>query len=240
MKIEDVTQLRKQESENNLRVPNFCCDNLQMTKELDSQRYDIVTCLKKLTKRMGKKQNYHISTLIARLTVKKNKAVKDFKGLGMKESPYKLDCAFGKGRILNAREFFEKKKYPPHIKRQYCFSNCLYYVNLLAQNGVNAKILSGICNLDSKSFLHSVVEINNRYIVDFNYDFAMNKSLYENLFHFEVLTTITGKKLLQDDLVAKLKNKFVNAMYVNFAYDDVLDYITNPSRLNENIEFINK
>lgn len=238
MKIEEVTKLRKQEQNYMLRTTAFNYGNLQISEDLDMQRAVIIDHLRDITKRNQKKQNLNISILIDRLIIKKSKAVKKFKGLGTTDKPYRIDCVFGKGRILNAHELFELKQYPTYIKKQFCFSNCLYCVNSLAHHGVKAKIISGIANVHSRPFLHSVIEIDNGYIVDFNYDFAMDKSLYINLFNFEILSTVSGKKLVEDDTVRRLKKKFVNAMYVNFAYDDVLSYLKNPNMQDLDVELI--
>lgn len=243
MTIEEVTNLRKQEKNKTLRKPNCIKEPVTIVeKSLLKQQMIIVNQIYQLLNKKGAVQNFLLGSLINRLIIKKSFAVKTFKGLGTKKRPYEIDSEFCKGKIWNAHEFFKKRKYPQYIKTGYCFSNCFTSAFNLAHRKIPAKILSGIVNNLQESCLHSVLEIENKFIVDFNLNLCIEKDIYAKLLPFEVLSVLNANRICEDKDFVKLNADAVNnisIMYFNFAYDDVIDYIKNKERQQQNIEFVN-
>ena len=69
---------------------------------------------------------------------------------------------------------------------------------VLAKHDTHSTVLTGIGYFKG-AFLHSVLlteHDGNPQIFDFNYDLIMDKDLYLKLFSFEVLSEISGQKLL--------------------------------------------
>jgi len=234
MTMEEVSELRKQEKARTLRQPAGFKEN--MTAEERSvlqQKMVIANCLAKLMKRKGVAQNLLPTSLLCRSIIRKSFLVKSFKGLGTGKKPYKIDGELGKGKIVNAHEFFIKKKYPKFIKKYYCFGNCFSMARVLTEIEIDAKVISGIVYAGPHSILHSVLEIDNRWIIDFNDDMAMSKDLFYKLYYFETLAVLDGKQIHKDKEFVDQNTKSLKGMsimYVNFAYDDVIDYLKNKER----------
>lgn len=238
MTIEEVSELRKQENKRILRKPNCFKDDLTNDEKLVfQQKFIILNALLRLTKRKGVAQNFLPGSLVNRLIIKKSPIVKSFKGLGTMKKPYKMDCEGVKGRIINAHEFFNRKKYPEFIEKGYCFSNCFTMAYNLAYLKKESKVVSGIFSNGDTSALHSILEVD-KYIIDFNLDLAISKDLYYKLFLFEPLNTLSGEQIAKDwEFVEQnIKSlKGMTIMYLVFAYDDVISYINDKERQQQDI-----
>lgn len=171
-----------------------------------------------------------VGCLFRRLVMKKQKGVNSFKGLGTIKHPFKIETEFGSGTFYDVRKGFEKNTYPQWIKQNYCYSNCLQFILLTK---VKCKLLSGIGYLE-KPFLHSVVLIGDK-IIDFNYHIVMSKDLYFKLTKFECLAELDAQKIREsnDFILSKedvLTNSCLQTVTLNFAFDDVLDYLHDEER----------
>lgn len=247
MTIEEITNLRKQEQNRTLRSPN--CYKQPTSEEeryLQQEKQNAMACIVTLTQTTGAGHNFFRPSTVIRTALRKNEYINSFKGLGTLNHPYIIDSKQGKGKIVNAHELFEKKEYPNYVESNKCFANSLVYAYSLARDGVDAKLVSGIFDVGIRPILHSVVEIPNHKvlgdcIVDFNYNLAISKNLYCSLFNFEELNNVDAIRLVQDRIFSKENRKKLqgkNVMYINFAYDDILDYISNKDRQNQDIEFV--
>ena len=143
---------------------------------------------------------------------------------------YEMNTRFGKGMFLDARRLFVGCKYPRWIKYNYCHANAREYV-LRADN--DAKILSGIAFV-GKPFLHSVVLVDDQ-IIDFNYDLVMSKDLYLSLTHFEVLSELTHKDMVENKQVFNSVKGLKDNVF-NFAFQDIVERFN--ARTNKNEEGI--
>lgn len=241
MTIEEVTNLRKQEKDRTLRKPECMVDPKSVVENsLEKEKIIIANMICKLLLKKGTLQNFTYGSLVYRAIIKNSFTTKSFKGLGTQRRPYVLEGEFGKAEIYNAHEFFRKRKYPEHVEQGYCFGNCHTMAYNLAYHKIPVKILSGISNNYKYSVLHSVLEVRNKYILDFNLNLYIEKEMYSKLFPFEVLSELDGKRILEDkDFIMQnfdvIKDKSI--MYFNFAYDDVLNYIKDKQRQQQNIEF---
>ena len=233
MTIEEVTKLRKQEKDGTLRKPNCFQNNMTMAeRSVLRQKVVIATALYNLTRKQGALQNFFPKSLINRSIIRNSFLIKSFKGLGTHKSPYKIDGELGKGKIVNAHEFFTSKKYPEFIEKGHCFGNCFTMAQVLANSKKESKILSGIMSNGNFSFLHSVLEVD-KFIIDFNIDMAITKELYNSIFLFEPLVVLEGKQIYKDrDFIESNLHliKDMSVMYMNFAYDDVLNYMKDEKR----------
>ena len=238
MTIEEVTELRKQEKNKTLREPKR---KMFFLPKLEEKRKEISSLICGLLIKRGFTQNLTLGSLLRRLVIKKNSVVKSFKGMGTKKKPYILKSELGNGEFFNAQDCFIDNMYPEGIKQGYCFSNCYIMAYVLGAKKIPAKILSGIFYDNFDSLLHSVLEVENKYIVDFNINLCIDKDLYYNIFPFEVLSEIDAGRIFNDEenLEQNLELfKYKGIMYLNFAYDDVLNYIKNKERQQQNIEFV--
>lgn len=85
-----------------------------------------------------------------------------------------------------------------------------------------------------KPFLHSVILVENK-VIDFNYNIVISKDLYFKLVKFECLAEVDAQKARDtfDFVVSKrdlLNKSKVQTLTMNFAFDDVLDYLQNEER----------
>lgn len=241
MTIEEVTKLRKQEKEKTLRKPLSFKEPISIKEKQFFKEYRVVVSqICSLLEKKGVMQNFSFNSLISRRIIKNSKVVNSFKGLGTEKKPYVLDAKFGKFKFWNAHECFKKESYPEFIEENHCFANCYTLACCLAGEKIHSKVLSGIFYNCDYSILHSVIEFNN-YICDFNLNICMEKDLYIKLFPFEVLSELEGERIFQDrEYIHKNLDLFKkkSIMYLNFAYDDCLNYINDKQRQQQNIEFI--
>lgn len=239
MTMEEVSELRKQEKAKTLRKPiSFKEDMTNVEKSILQQKIIIAGALIRLTQRKGIAQNFLPTSLVSKSIIRSSFLIKSFKGLGTRKRPYKIDGELGKGKIVNAHEFFIKNKYPKFVEKGHCFGNCHTMAELLARDNIEAKVISGIFYNGDHSFLHSVLEVENKYIIDFNIDFAISKEMYSKLFLFETLAVLDGKQIHKDKefVDQNIKSlKGMSIMYVNFAYDDVINYLKNKERQQQDL-----
>ncbi len=228
MTIEEINELAQLERAEKLRKPIFA-ENLNHEELFNSEQ--ILLRIKWLLQEQ--KEQGLVGCLYRRLVMKKQKGVNSFKGVGTLKHPYKIETDFGSGCFYDARKGFNKKKYPDFVAQNFCYSNCLQFA---LTTKIDCKILSGIGYMD-KSFLHSVILIRDK-IIDFNYHVAMDKDLYFALTKFECLEELDAKKVREtcDYVMSKryvLSKSHLQTITINFAYDDVLDYLNNEDRQNE-------
>lgn len=157
--------------------------------------------------------------------LKSNEFVQELKGRGTVKKPYHLKTIFGEGEFLDMHNTYENGKIPTFIKKFYCFGNCLEYSMALAQHDIHSTVLTGI-GYFKDAFLHSVLlaeHDGNPQIFDFNYDLVMDKDLYLKLFSFEVLSEISGQKLLDVADLVKAGPK-VKDYQLLLAFDDCIKF----------------
>ena len=225
MTIDEINDLAKQEKQKLLRKPknaeNFSQEDLKTQEQL---------LLRVKWFLDEEKANGFVGCLFRRIVMKKQKGVKSFKGLGTIKHPYRIETDFGGGCFYDARKGFKKSTYPKWIEQNYCYDNCLKFALLTK---IECKVLSGLAYMD-KPFLHSVILINNK-IVDFNYNVVMDKDLYFNLVKFESMAEVDAKQVRDTADFVTSKRKLLNmtnlkTITLNFAFDDVLDYLGNEER----------
>lgn len=238
MTIEEVEELRVQELNNTLRFPKLEID----ANEIENI-FSIQWCLHGIVN-----DKSFLTKLINKTSLKKM----GFKvsGKGTKDKPYLLESKNIKGKCFNIKHIFKDKKCP--FKVGHCFMNSfnisgeMYKLDNIEQ----CDCVSGISLIKSqgtvKSILHSVVELNNKWVVDVNLGMVISKKLYYKLFMFEELARFDGKKA--EEMIGVLNKKAVKeiswkynlkAYHMNFAMDDLIDFINNPSRRNEHKSFQN-
>lgn len=245
MKIEDVIKLNEQEKNGQLPYPN--CYKKSLTEDeqcAELERFNTLACISAITQERGVFSNFMYCSLVAKRAIKKCKYVNSFKGLGTTKTPYKIESKYGNGEIVNARELFKGKDYPKWFKPYKCFENSFNFSYALAKENVDAKLLSGILYAGAYPKLHSVVELPNfksmgDCIVDFNYHFVISKDLYFKMLDFEILNCVDNKRFIENNIKTKNKEeilKNIDAMYIDFAYDDVLDYMDNKDKQKQNMD----
>ena len=98
---------------------------------------------------------------------------------------------------------------------------------------VDCQILSGIAYMN-EPFLHSVILFKDK-VIDFNYNIVMSKELYFAITKFECLAELSASRVRETvDLVMSkrdiLTKSNLSCVTINFAFEDVLDYLQNEQR----------
>lgn len=225
MTIEEINELAQLEKTEKLRKP-ISAENLTQEELFNSEQ--ILLRMKWLLQEQ--KEQGLVGCLYRRLVMKKQKGVRLFKGLGTIKHPYRIETDFGSGSFYDARKGFNKKRYPDFVAQNFCYSNCLQFA---LTTKIDCKILSGIGYMN-KPFLHSVILIGDK-IIDFNYHVVMDKDLYFALTKFECLAELEAKRVRKDfDFVLSkryiLSKSNLKTTTINFAYDDVINYLNNEDR----------
>ena len=225
MTIEEINFLAKQEKEGLLRKPTSAQNYTQ--EDLQTQEQLLLRIRWFLEE---EKANGFVGCLFRRIVMKKQKGVKSFQGLVTIKHPYKIETDFGGGTLYDARKGFNKKTYPEWIEQNYCYDNCLKFALLTK---LDCSVLSGLAYMD-KPFLHSVILVKDK-IIDFNYHIVMDKELYFKLVKFECMAKVNAKQVrdTSDFVVSKrsiLNKSNLKTITMNFAFDDVLDYLQNEER----------
>jgi len=225
MTLDEIEELRLLNMAHTLRLPKIfqTLDKKEMA-DLTNLRWGV--CY--LVKEFGLNQNLFRKSLLTRSLLRNSNGVERLNGLGSVYDPFRIVTKWGSGKFFNARLLFRNKEYPIYIEKQYCFDNCYYYARELGEtNNLSCKVLSGIAFVKDISILHSVVEISNGWIIDFNYDICMEKELYVKLFGFEVLTELTSQEIFVKDRLLTKFGKYINCFgngYRVFAMDDLINY----------------
>ena len=236
MTIEEVEELRIQELNNELRFPSLEVDINDVERI-----FSIQWCLYGIIK-----DGSFSTRLINKISLRKM-GIK-ISGKGTKNKPYFLEGENFKGKCFNIKHIFKDKKCP--FKVGQCFMNSftmaceMYKLDNIEQ----CDCVSGISLIRSngkvKSILHSVVELNDKWVVDVNLGMVISKKLYCKLFMFEELARFEGKRadeileILHTNTTREISSKFhLRSYHMNFAIDDLLDFINNPSRRNEHKPF---
>ena len=231
MTIEEINELAKNEKAGLLRRPQGAENASQEELNTAEQLLSHIRWFLEEEKEQG-----FLGCAYRRLVMKKLKCVKSFKGLGSIKHQYKIETDFGSGSFYDVRKGFNKKEYPDFIQQNFCYSNCLQFAIVTR---MDCKILSGIGYM-GKPFLHSVILIDDK-IVDFNYHVVIDKDLYFNITKFECLAEVDAKKIRDSfDFVCSkrdaLRNSKLQTVTINFAYDDVMDYLNNKQRQEEQLD----
>lgn len=229
MTIEEVEELRKQEKCGQLRLPQLEIDDSQIKSMLSMGWY--------VYQLVNNKSSFN--KMLNKISLKKN-GVK-ISGKGTLIEPYSISTTVGKGVFFDVKQLFDNDKYS--LESQQCFYNSLIVsAGLLGTNKVEQSCcVSGISllvkNGKKQGMLHSVVELNDDMIADINLGIVMSKDLYKNIFMFEELTRIDGKKtldllcVLDDDVLLEIAAKFnLRSYHMAFALDDLMDFLTNVDR----------
>jgi len=225
MNIEEINNLVKTEQDGCLRFPIKAQDISEEEAEKGEQ---LLLRLKWFLDE--EKEHGFVGCLFRRLLMKKQKGINSFAGLGTIKHPYKVKTDFGEGVFYDARKGFDKNRYPEWIKQNHCYSNCLQFALLTK---VDCEILSGIAYMD-KPFLHSVILFKDK-VIDFNYNIVMSKDLYCAITKFECLAELSADRVRETvDLVMSkrdiLTKSNLSCVTINFAFEDVLDYLQNEQR----------
>lgn len=221
MTIQEITQLRNQEMSGKLRMPEQAITfNPKKISEVN-QAVEFLT-----------KAKSSCFSLLVKMIIKTFDGIKDIKGVGSKENPYVISTDLGCGSFYSSRECFVEEDYPKDYAVNECFNNC--YLAVTKGRVENCQILSGIAYRGSKPFLHSTLKIGNK-ILDFSYDFCMDENLYMKLFNFEVLSTLDSQTLIDNYPIIRKHQRFLSykgfsTMYVNFAFEDLIDYLKDKNR----------
>lgn len=228
MKISEINELLKQENENTLRRPK----KAESIKEEDLKAAEeLLLSIKWFLDE--EKANGLLGCLYRRIVMRGQKGIKSFKGLGTIKHPIKMETNFGFGSFYDARKGFDKNRYPEWIEQNYCYSNCFQFALLTS---LDCKILSGIAYMD-KPFLHSVILFKDK-VIDFNYNVVMSKHLYVAITKFECLAEVDAQRIRDtwDFVLSRrdvLTKSNLQSSTINFAFEDVLDYLGNEERQNK-------
>ena len=234
MTIQELAELRKQETSGRLRMPN-CAKNVENIEEL-RQVNAAIEFLARSDKRSF--------LLLVKMLIKGIDCITDLKGIGTKNCPYEIETSFGSGSFYSVAECFELGVVPEDIEYKQCFHNC--YLAVTKGYIKNCEILSGIAyrgGEDMNPFLHSVVRVENK-ILDFNYNLCIDEELYKKLFNFEIFNTLSSNRVLAGYPVLKKYHKLLNekgftTMHAVFAWDDLIDFIYDKNRRkNEKVEIL--
>lgn len=230
MTIEQVEELRKQEMQDELRMPKLQISEDEIEKAFSTQWkiYEIINKGKVL------------GNLVNRLTFSLIKNEMEVSGKGTSDNPYVIKTEFGEGKVFHIKYIFKDKHCP--FQKGNCFSNAfnMAWEMIKLSNVKVCDCVSGISLTKTtgrnRSILHSVVELNN-WVIDANLGIVMSKELFYKLFMFEELERINGEqvefviKLLAKDSTREISSKYnLRTYHMVFALDDILDFITNKSR----------
>lgn len=234
MTIQEITDLRKSENENKLRLP-IRAQNL--SQEESKQIFRIVQYMVDLVQQEEYHKGITKNSLLVKSILRRFSSVLWVKGYGTKENPFEIQTKYGGGKFYHAKQCFKNEKYPEGVENKCCFMNC--YNLALKFKREDCSILSGIAYKGRRSFLHSVIKLKDK-IIDLNYDICIDAELYCRLFNFEVLSELNSLTLAKKYPIIKKHQKFLNEkgfsyMYVNYSLDDLVDYLEDENR-NENIE----
>lgn len=229
MTIQEITDLRKLENENELRLPIRA---QKLSQDECKHIYKIFYYMSSLTQFNEKNSSLILKSILIRFP-----EVISIKGVGTRVSPFKIQTQYGCGEFFNARLLFEDGKYPINAIHGCCFMNC--YNMALKLSKENCSILSGIAFKGKRPFLHSVIKIGDK-IIDLNYDMCIDAELYYGLFNFEVLSEVNSIVLVENCSVIEKYQKFLHEkgfshLYANFALEALINYLEDENR-DENIE----
>ena len=225
MTLKEAEELREQNLARTLRMPNC----LQFIDEDDmAQRTNIRWGVCYIIKKYVEKRPFGKKSMLLKTALKNARGVEDFYGAGTKDWPFHIKTKWGSGCFYDAHEVFKGAKYPNYIEKLYCFSNCYFMAKEIGEtNNLSCKVLGGIAYIKDYPILHAVVETEDGYIIDFNYDIVMEKELYFSLFAFEPLSELTSQEIfVKDRLLNKYRNHIKNYGhgYRVFALDDLIEY----------------
>ena len=230
MTIRELTNLRKEELSGKLRMPKtvFSVNDTKKLREIN-----------KAVEFLSRADRGSL-LLLLKMVIKGFDGVKDLKGVGVENCPYEISTDFGSGAFYGAHECFDGGVYPKDIVGFQCFNNC--YIAITKGYIKDCQILSGIAYRGGeKSFLHSVIKLEDK-ILDFNYNMCMDMDLYVKLFNFEVLSELDSTTLMKSYPVIRkhqryLREKGFSTAYAVFAFEDLIDYLQNKNRReNEEVE----
>lgn len=236
MTIEEVEELRIQELNKELRFPNLNIGTDEVEKF-----FSIQYCLHCVVN-----DKTFLSRLINKISLRKMGL--KISGKGTKEKPYILESENLKGKCFNVKHIFSDKKCPFEVGQ--CFMNSFNISGEMCklENIEHCDCVSGISLTkrkgETKSILHSVVELNNKWVVDVNLGMVVSKNLYFKLFMFEELARYEGKRaeeileILDREATREISRQFnLKCYHMNFAVDDFIDFINNQSRRNVHAAF---
>ena len=229
MTIEEVEELRKQELNDELRFPELQIERRQINQVLLIREFIYRAVNNKL----------FVSRMLNRLRLKKMGF--EISGKGTDENPYVLKSYLGEGKFFNVKYLFRSRRCP--FKVGLCFSNAFNIASEMykLENVDNCDCVSGISlvqgNNKWRKILHSVVELNNKWVVDVNCGMVISNDLYYKLFMFEELARVSGEdastmyEILETQKLKDVVRKFnLKSYHMVFAKDDLIDFIENYSR----------
>lgn len=229
MTIEEVEDLRIQEINGNLRFPKLGIEYREINKVLLIQEflYHIIN------------DRFIFFKLLNKLSLRKMGI--EILGNGTDKKPYIIKTPYGEGKCFNVKYIFNNNKCP--FKVGACFSNAF---NMAGEMKSLPKVnqsdcVSGVSLIQGergwRSILHSVVELNNKFVIDVNIGMVISKDLYYKLFMFEELSRFEGSKvedvlkLLNKDLTRAITKQYnLKTYHMVLALEDMIDFISNESR----------
>ena len=104
----------------------------------------------------------------------------------------------------------------------------MIYAFVLTKQGIECNVLTGMSYFDSP-YLHAVLSVKNRntnkiQILDFNYDLVMDYDLFLKLYSFEVWSSVSGQKFLDDRDIIEVNGVDLKDYQLLLAYDDAIRY----------------
>ena len=219
MKIEDFRKLCDAQERKELRKPEVLNT---LTEQDINNKLGLSNVIAKFLEKFGE-----IDDDESRIFEKVLRRKFNVKGSGEKNDPFCIKSYLGAGSFLHFNCFFALNKAPNYFVKRMCHQNAYEFAK---KSPLKCEIISGIC-YRKFPFLHSVILVDD-YILDFNYDLAMSKDLYLNLFNFEILSIVKS-----DDIKVNLKmfnkqSKFLAENEITygdvvFCYDELITILTN-------------
>ena len=226
MTIEEIEKLGEDELKKRLRLPKTL--NGETRDKLMMAHEQLVFIIDKIL-RNSQREDYLSGSIFAK-TIMKKIGINDLKKLDNWVGSYEIKSELGGGIFFNAHKLFPDQKYPEWLRPYYCFDNTRLYI---LRTGLEASILSGVAFI-GKPFLHSVLLVGDN-IIDFNYDLVISKDLYFALTHFETLSELNYKQILENKkLIQKMKG--VKNYVFNFAFEEVVEQEKIRQRQGEEVE----
>lgn len=163
--------------------------------------------------------------------------IESFKGKGSFKSPFKIQTKKYNGEFYLSRNIFHSNKYPTSIGIGRCHSNSYITAYVLTEKGINVEVVNGL-SWYQFSACHSIVLIDNRWVVDYNWDLIIDYDLYKKMIPFEEIERISGDKIYNNHKI--MKSCYHRAFEMLFAYEDCLKQSFKEFNLGEKSRHWNK
>ena len=134
----------------------------------------------------------------------------------------------------------DDKKMIAELESKKRYGNCHTASLGFAANIPNAKVLTGYINISGGKYLHSVIDIKSKRIIDWTRNTIMPKEEYMKLMDFKVIEEIPYEEVI--DVFSKFSNleNFDSKVLATFATELLRDMQRNPELFKDNEELIKK